>query len=42
MVRNGGILALAVGDVNREGPVLTKTAAKSRCELIVVNPGRGT
>lgn len=42
MLRNGGILALAMGDVNRERPVLTKIATKSHSRLIVANPGRRT
>ncbi|MGH6879974.1 hypothetical protein [Hypericibacter sp.] len=40
MVRNGGILSLAVGGVNRGWLVLSMFAAKSRCALIVANPGR--
>ena len=40
MVRNGGILALAVGGVNRGRPILFRSAANRRCALIVANPGR--
>ena len=40
MVRNGGILALAVGGVNRGPPVLSRSAANRRCALIVANPGQ--
>jgi hypothetical protein len=40
MVRNGRILALAVGGVNRGRPVLFRSAAKRRCALIVANPGQ--
>jgi hypothetical protein len=40
MVRNGGILALAVGGVNRGPPVLFWSAANRRCASIVANPGQ--